>query len=362
MKNYKKILVIQTSGIGNVVMLTPFLRNLRENNLTSDITLITSSSSTSDLISETELLNKIIISNFKPVSIKDTSLIFIKSFINFIKLIKRVRYEIVFIVYPSPGFYYPLATFLSKIPIRVGHTYKIGNKSSTLFLTHFVKLHDKHEININIDLLKRMNIPTKYLYPFLPNNQNSNLNDPYLRIGIHAGSGKKMYLKRWGNQNFLDLSERILKRFSNIIIYFLGTHEDDFIVNEKIKLRYPSRIKDFVGYLSLIDTKNRIGECNLFISNDSGLMHIANALDINLVTIMGPTDERIIGPLSAVKDKNIIIKKNLECQPCYIRGTGVLNISCNFLIPCLNEITVDQVFSSVSIMIEKIMDNEFEKS
>ena len=270
-----------------------------------------------------------------------------------IKLLRKGKYCIVFITFPSPGFYYPLATYLSRIPLRIGHEYKLRNKISHLFLTHHVKLSYDHEINLNLDLQKKVNLEIRNFYPFLPKNEHF-LDNNFIRIGIHTGSSNGMELKRWGNDKFILLCKKIFENHSNVIISFFGTCSDEFNMDEKLKEKYAKQLNDYVGTLSIRDTINKISDCNLFISNDSGLMHIANALGLNIIAIFGPTDEKITGPINNKINKIIIIRSEQKCKCFYVPGTNLLNMKCNFLKPCLTEITVDQVYNATLTVIEKL--------
>ena len=70
---------------------------------------------------------------------------------------------------------------------------------------------------------------------------------------------------------------------------------------------------DLAGCTSLIEAMALIGECDVFITNDSGLMHVAAGLHTPLVAIFGSTDHVRTGPYS---NNAVVIRKPLPCSPC----------------------------------------------
>ncbi|MBU1186176.1 MAG: glycosyltransferase family 9 protein, partial [Acidobacteria bacterium] len=75
--------------------------------------------------------------------------------------------------------------------------------------------------------------------------------------------------------------------------------------------------------------------CRLFISNDSGPMHLANAVGTPVVSIFGPTDERRTGPF---QQPSAVVKKQAPCGPCLYR-------TCPYDHRCMNDITAEDVYS-----------------
>ncbi|HLV02026.1 MAG TPA: glycosyltransferase family 9 protein, partial [Acidobacteriota bacterium] len=77
-----------------------------------------------------------------------------------------------------------------------------------------------------------------------------------------------------------------------------------------------------------------LSECRLLITNDSGPMHLAAALDVPQVALFGSTDEVATGPFS---NRAHVIHKHVECSPCLLR-------ECPIDLRCFTRIEVDEVF------------------
>jgi heptosyltransferase-2 len=95
------------------------------------------------------------------------------------------------------------------------------------------------------------------------------------------------------------------------------------------------RVVDLVGRTSLGALVGLTSWCEVFVSNDSGAMHVAAALGRPVVAIFGPTDERVTGPIGA----HDVITAQVFCRPCQLRDCPIDH-------RCMKRITVDQVFAA----------------
>ena len=98
-----------------------------------------------------------------------------------------------------------------------------------------------------------------------------------------------------------------------------------------------ARVIDLVGRTSLGALVGLIARCRVFVSNDSGAMHLAAAVGVPVTAIFGPTDERVTAPLG---DHDVILQK-VFCRPCMLRDCPIDH-------RCMKRISSDQVFDAVS--------------
>ncbi len=99
---------------------------------------------------------------------------------------------------------------------------------------------------------------------------------------------------------------------------------------------------DFSGKTSLSEAMALIEKCDLFITNDSGLMHVAAALDVPLVAVFGSTNSITTGPCN---QNSRIVQVPLECSPC-------LRPECpKGHLDCMDQISVEMVFKVVKDML-----------
>lgn len=110
-------------------------------------------------------------------------------------------------------------------------------------------------------------------------------------IGIHTGAGKTP--NRWKMEKFVNLSERLVKDF-NCKLYFTGSSSDkeqiDFLKNNL------TTEKAFALNKKITELAAIIANSDLFITNDTGVMHVAGAVDVNQISLFGPTDPQNWAP------------------------------------------------------------------
>ncbi|MBN2754856.1 MAG: lipopolysaccharide heptosyltransferase II [Candidatus Goldbacteria bacterium] len=116
--------------------------------------------------------------------------------------------------------------------------------------------------------------------------------------------------KMWPLERWADLAGALLKRHSGMKIVLAGTASDrqfDFPVKEK-------RVIDLRGKTGLAEMTAVIKNAAFFAGNDSGLMHIADGLNVPLLAIFGSTSYQWTGPLS---EKSRVISSDISCSPCF---------------------------------------------
>jgi len=143
-------------------------------------------------------------------------------------------------------------------------------------------------------------------------------------VGFHNGANPGWDFKRW------PYFPKLAERFGKIV---LVGNVCDVAPNES----WPSNVYDFRGLLPLKDTAALVGACKIFVSNDSGMMHVASALGVKTYAIFGPTSQTKNLPNGVIP-----ISKKLDCQPCQ----HTKNWSICTHINCLKNLGVNEVFSS----------------
>ncbi|MEK7556805.1 MAG: glycosyltransferase family 9 protein, partial [Patescibacteria group bacterium] len=124
------------------------------------------------------------------------------------------------------------------------------------------------------DLISKLDIPTsKHL------------------AGFHAGSAPNFLWKRWPRKYWVELGQLLIEKNYHVLI-FGGPDE----IKLKRKLHARLNKDSTVVESDLITTAAVMQKCELFVSNDSGLMHIAAATGVKTFGLFGPTDERQTGP------------------------------------------------------------------
>jgi ADP-heptose:LPS heptosyltransferase len=166
-----------------------------------------------------------------------------------------------------------------------------------------------------------------------------------LVIGFHPGCAtlKNHIKRRWEPEKFAELGKKLIKDHSARILIFGGPEEKD--LKEKIFLLIDSDKVNIVNAESLTQNSAIMKRCIVFVTNDSSQMHIAAAMGLKVVAIIGPTNQNYIHPW---KTEHQIVSLNLDCAPCFFYSPNPLICSRTDLqFKCIKELTVDMVYESV---------------
>lgn len=147
--------------------------------------------------------------------------------------------------------------------------------------------------------------------------------------------------KQWLPERFGALITRIREEMPDRDVLLFGSaNERDRISRIIGFLDDPAHVFNLAGQLSLREAIAAISLCGGFVSNDSGLMHVASALRVPLAAIFGPTKPHNTGPLKEYNKHANILYHGAECAPC-------LHRDCPIDHPCMKAVTVDEVFEAI---------------
>ncbi len=168
--------------------------------------------------------------------------------------------------------------------------------------------------------------------------------------GIAPGAGWRT--KKWDIQRYTELAQRLEEK-SIDVVFIIGKGDE----MEREALRSESshfRILDTFQYL-LKDIGYAISVMDIFVSGDTGLMHIAEAAGTPVVAMFGPTTREL--GFFPTGSKNIVIQKNLSCRPCSLHGSDRCRHSHH---KCMDDITVDEVESNVLRLVGTVQRSNME--
>jgi heptosyltransferase-2 len=154
--------------------------------------------------------------------------------------------------------------------------------------------------------------------------------------GAYYGSAK-----RWHPERFAAVADHIAARYGATLI--ITGSSVDRIAAEAVRSAAACAVHNFAGKLSLRQFCALTERSSLFVTNDSGAMHVAAALGVPIVAIFGSTDWITTPPYS---DRALIVRKDVECAPCLLRD-------CPTDHRCMNQITVEDVVKAVDAQIER---------
>lgn len=319
----KRFFIFIGGGIGDVLMTTPMLRALKQHFPDAFIGVSVMGFAQTIILKNNKNVNSIINLGAKEMQgVKGT-----------IKLTKHLRkgkydYAIWNDIAERRNFF--TASYLAGIKNRIGFDRSSATREKTY--RYFVKLltvalpftlGEKLRTQLNLDILETLgiyNTDLSYDLPMPQKTAGKQLPKPTkTTVGIHAGCDGRAELKRWDLENFIALGKLIQNELNFDVKFYIGPAEkhmvpflkDDFILAENMPLE---------------DVIEDISNCHYFISNDSGLAHIAAAFSVPAMVLFGPTIalEHVL-PTRFLPVHN----EELQCRPCFhLRKPCLINKRC----------------------------------
>lgn len=333
-----KILLILPSGIGNTILANGAIKSIKKYYPYAKIVAIYMQEPTNDIIRLLGIDESIF------YDLKNE----IRSSKDLINNIKNMNIDISIGFFPQGSRVLNRCLMRAGIPVRIGFWLPEfhGGIRSTLFLTNYLKYDSKQsEFQNDLNLLDCLNIPQQKSITFCLSEYYIKKKNNKIRIGIHVGRSN-VQKSGWPKEKFCDLINLIKKFYECDIFIFGGEIESE--ISSYFNLRLGNSIINLIGKTKLGETVDYIHSMDLFVSNDTGLMHIAASQSTPVVAIFGPTDCIKSCPIVENEDKLRVITKNLDCQPCYPCSTYV---ACRNTMDCISKISVDDVLKKVHELI-----------
>ncbi|MFA5339472.1 MAG: glycosyltransferase family 9 protein [Candidatus Omnitrophota bacterium] len=363
----KNILVVSLQGIGDLLLLTPFLHALKKGIPVDKISVLTFSSN-KDILSGNPDVDEIIAFNPRESN----------NFLSIIGLLGCLRgnsYDISICAYPS-GLRSAFIAFACGAKERLGQDLGIFWRCRWLFTKQTEIKEVKHAVLMNMDFLYLLGVGTvgqdnamvlnvsgeekERAFDFL---KSEGVKNGDLLIAVHAGGGKfTAAYRNWPIERFSKVADTLIEG-SGAKVVFIGGADDKGAVDKAIAYMENKAIVA-AGKLSLKETAALIGQARLLICNNSGPMHMAAALGIPTVSIFGSADPRIHRPWG---DGHVVLQKELDCSPCYypffrdtLKETKLRNrwfgkkFECmTGDYRCLGSITVEEVVAAAKKILEQ---------
>lgn len=330
----KRILCIKLRGIGDVVLSTNVIRNLRKDFPKAEIDFLTEPPSKSVLEFNPDL-NEIL---FFKKNEKFGSLKVI------IDVMKR-NYDLVVDLYSNPRS--AVITYLSFANYRAGFPYK--GRGYAYNLKGPLDRVKYHSAELHLELLKEIGLSSDLNELFIaPNPEDEKFAAEYFEkeinalqpvIGISPSGGWPS--KKCDPVKFAEIADRLAEEYKTdfLIVWGPGDQKEAEEIKRLMKSRSILAPPTSIGQMMALMKK-----CDLIIANDSGPMHIAAALGTPVLSIHGPTNPRMQGPYG--KKHEWIWNEELECIECNL-------LECPKKHECFIQLDTQKVIKKVEVLISK---------
>jgi heptosyltransferase I len=205
-----------------------------------------------------------------------------------------------------------------------------------------------HAVDWYLSVLPKLGVPVHKNFQWLPERKkiaeavkqnpfNSKLKTQNSKL-ILLQPGARWDNKRWPVEKFAELVSLLAKKFPDTRIAVLGS-KSDTLLGEIISSAEPSHCINLCGATSLPEMIEWIRLGDLMITNDTGPMHAAAALNKPIVALFGPTEPRRTGPYGQLEN---VLRLDLPCSPCLKSTCLIENTN-----ECLRAISPSAVFERV---------------
>ncbi|MFO8052726.1 MAG: lipopolysaccharide heptosyltransferase II [Candidatus Omnitrophota bacterium] len=312
MNKIKRILIVRTDRLGDVILSTPVIKNLRKSYPNSHIAFICRPYTKSVLAGNPYLDELIVYDKYG----KQKKLL---STLKFALNLRKKKFDLALILHPTNRAH--IVTFFAGIPKRIG-----WNKKLSFLLTDklaFMKDQGrKHELEYNLDILRYLGASAEDKELYVPIKKKSQQKvDKILKeqgieekdklIVIHPSASCPS--KRWPQDKFIELIE-ILNNKKDLKIAVITSADQLNFASQILKVK---GVINLCGQLSISETASLLKKVSLFISCDSGPAHIAAGLNIPIITIFGRNQAGLSPKRWAPTGKNsYFLHKDVGCKTC----------------------------------------------
>lgn len=340
---YRRILVVRTDRIGDVILSTPVLKALREHYPSSFISILVSPY-TRDIVEGNPYMDEVI-------TFDKDRLNSLWATVHFAKKLKDKKFDVAVVLHPTVRVH--LLMFLAGIKERVGY-----DRKAPYFLTqtvpHRKHLGERHEADYNFDLLKPLGIESADRELFVPIRPSSErIVDEVLReagverdaLLVAVNPAASCISKLWPLSKFAEVIDALSGLYrAKVAIVADSGHRP---LSEDLLGLTKSMPLDLSGRFNLSELASFFKRCALVVSNDSGPVHLASAVGTPVVAIFGRNQPglgpRRWGPRGP---QDVYLHKKTSCQPC-------LAHACEKEFQCLEAVTVEEVLAHAARILEE---------
>ncbi len=370
-RDFKKILLIKLSAIGDVVHTFPVLNKLRRRYPKARIDWLVTPE-IAELLRQNPAISNVIEFSRDEWSTPWRAAPYVGA-ARLIATLRATEYDLVLDL--QGQLRSAIFAFASGAPVRIGfdrpraevwktlsrkipdeakkHAWQGAREGSFLAYTHHISLPslDVHPVERNLGVAPMLGLDDgapDFSFPVPPEatTRIDALLD-YYDIGkarlIVVAPGTNWETKQWRREGFAEMARYF--RQKGFAVTLIGSDGERALCQEIARLA-PGTV-DLAGETTLSELAALIRRATICITNDSGPMHLAVALDRPVVSIFGPTDPVWAGPY---RRGGAVLRTELDCSPCYLRELH----RCNFGHACMVNISASTVIERVEVIVAKL--------
>ena len=312
------ILIRATNWVGDAVMCLPALRAIRERFPEAHIAIL-AKPWVADLYARESFTDELILYTARTRRDK----------LAFAYSLRARRFDCAILL--QNAFEAALLAWIAGIPHRIGY----HRDGRGLFLTRAARRPKPGEIPSHqrfyyLELLRRTG-----LIASLPESDAIRLDGPKIQrthtVGVSPGAAYGT-AKRWLPERFAEAAATLATE-RNASIALFGSKDERALCEQVAALLPNFAVTNYAGQTTLSQFIDLAAACEVFLTNDSGAMHVASALAVPTVAVFGSTDDTTTGPTGPLAR---VVREHAECSPCLLR-------ECPIDHRCMTRVTADRV-------------------
>ena len=331
-----KIIVLSNTALGDTILSTPVIKTLKKSFPNIYIVF---------------MVNKKIYPLFKDYEYADEVVTYNKNFWGIIKHIFYIRkneFDSIFLAHSNgpQDLFIALASNIPNIHKAINYPNKVSFEFLKLIKNNINSKKYQHIIEHRLDTVRYLNpsiidstidIPKKFY-------KKMKKNDDKFTIGLQLGAAD--VYKIWPIENFIKLTNELIKFNNKIIIVILGIKSEQGLAYQLLQSAIDKkRVINYCGKTSIAELPTLINSLDLLVTNDTGTLHLSIALKKSSISLFSPTDSKIFGPYQDF-NKHIVIQKNgnfINSKPKKNRNQDAMKL-----------ITVEEVYENAVKRIKRI--------
>ncbi|MFH0964047.1 MAG: glycosyltransferase family 9 protein [Planctomycetota bacterium] len=354
----RTVLLVKFFGIGSILLATPMLRALRRRCPGARIVFLTFEANR-EMLALVPEVDEVIVLRRDTVRHLLADVLSARRRLRSLKVDVGIAFEF-FVKFST------IVTYLSTAPRRIGFQLSQSWRDSLITDKVFLNVY-RHVTEIFAELVRPLGVEVTdfSLLPLSASVESrarvsallgaATGGAPSRIVCVNPNAGELSVERRWPLERFGELIDRALTRWNDILVVVIGAPSERAYV-AALTARFPDspRVLSLTGELSLDELIALFERADLLVTNDSGPLHVAEAVGLPTVSLFGPETPVLYGPRG---EKHLVIWKGIYCSPCLNVYVSKARI-CRGENRCMAAISTDEVFQAVWRMFDALPGRE----
>ncbi|MCX5709891.1 MAG: lipopolysaccharide heptosyltransferase II [Candidatus Omnitrophica bacterium] len=342
----ERILIVRTDRIGDALLSTPVIKAIRSAYPQSYIAMMVAPAAR-DIIEGNPYLDEVIIYD------KDSRHKSLPASMRFAGSLAKKHFDLALILHPTNRAH--MVTYFAGIPRRIGYDRKMGFLLTDR-LHHTKQLGEKHEMEYALDLVRYLGIEPKDKDLFMPiKKESEEWADKFLHsegitkndklLAIHPAAS--CISRIWPQERFAQLADKLAGKYGFKVLIIAGSDPEHINIARRVTEKMKQPAVNLSGKISLSQLASVLKRCQLYVSSDTGPMHIASTVGVPVVCLFGRSQAGLSpkrwGPLGK---KCRVIHKDTGCVAC-------LAHNCVKGFACFKAISVEDVVNAADSLLKE---------